>query len=98
MALPSSVFIAVFNLHSDFVIEAFQNASMQRNDSWTVGAAPLFVDWLPSLAAGLVHSRPEFLYFWFYFVIVNAVWILIPSIVIVNAARAIHAAVAAQQR
>lgn len=48
--------------------------------------------------AGLVHSRPEFLYFWFYFVIVNSVWIVIPTIMIVNAARAIHEAVDFQQR
>jgi cholestenol Delta-isomerase len=49
-------------------------------------------------AAGLVHSRPEFLYFWFYFVVVNSVWIAIPSIVIFRAARAIHKAVAFKQR
>eukprot|EP00877_Chromochloris_zofingiensis_P002361 jgi/Chrzof1/12125/Cz06g22050.t1 len=24
------------------------------------------------------HSRPEFLYFWFYFVIVNSIWIVVP--------------------
>jgi cholestenol delta-isomerase len=47
---------------------------------------------------GLVHSRPEFLYFWFYFVVVNSVWIAIPSIVIFRAARAIHKAVAFQHR
>lgn len=46
---------------------------------------------------GLVHSRPEFLYFWFYFVVVNAMWILIPSIVIINAAQKVHEAVAFQQ-
>jgi len=31
---------------------------------------------------GAVHTRPEFLYFWFYFVILNAVWIVVPSIAI----------------
>lgn len=35
--------------------------------------------------AGLKHSRPEFLYFWGYFVIVNAIWIVIPSIVTIRA-------------
>lgn len=43
--------------------------------------------------SGLVHSRPEWLYFWFYFVIVNAVWIVVPLIVLLNAARHISAAV-----
>ncbi|KAF8055095.1 Ebp [Scenedesmus sp. PABB004] len=40
------------------------------------------------------HSRPEALYFWFYFVIVNAVWIVVPLACIAHAARAINAAVA----
>lgn len=47
---------------------------------------------------GLIHSRPEWLYFWFYFVFVNAIWIAIPSCVIYNAATRISAAVASQQR
>ena len=33
----------------------------------------------------MIHSRPEFLYFWFYFVIVNGIWIVIPTIVIIRA-------------
>lgn len=47
---------------------------------------------------GLTHSRPEWLYFWFYFVIVNAIWIIIPSYIICGAARKISTAVAIQQR
>ena len=42
-----------------------------------------------------MHSRPEALYFWFYFVIVNAIWIVVPSMCIAHAARKISAAVAA---
>mmetsp|Transcript_2939 Transcript_2939/g.8605 ORF Transcript_2939/g.8605 Transcript_2939/m.8605 type:complete len:219 (-) Transcript_2939:2034-2690(-) len=51
-----------------------------------------------TILEGLIHSRPEFLYFWFYFVIVNAIWIVIPSYVILRAARSISSAVAFQQR
>jgi hypothetical protein len=40
----------------------------------------------PACAAGFVHSRPEVLYFWFYFVIVNAIWIVVPSAVILRTA------------
>eukprot|EP00775_Hariotina_reticulata_P011948 gene11948-12091_t len=40
------------------------------------------------------HSRPEFIYFWFYFVIVNSVWIVVPLICILHAAKAINKAVA----
>ena len=40
----------------------------------------------PALLPGFVHSRPEVLYFWFYFVIVNSFWIIIPSLVILRAA------------
>ena len=32
---------------------------------------------------GFVHSRPEMLYFWVYFVLLNALWIVIPGIVLV---------------
>lgn len=28
---------------------------------------------------GVLHSRPEVLYFWVYFVIMNALWIIIPA-------------------
>jgi cholestenol Delta-isomerase len=28
---------------------------------------------------GLSYSRPEFIYFWFYYVIINSFWIVIPS-------------------
>ena len=40
------------------------------------------------------HSRPEPLYFWFYFVVVNGIWIVVPIVCIVAAARRINAAVA----
>ncbi len=53
---------------------------------------------LPRWCAGLIHSRPEFLYFWFYFVIVNALWIVIPSYVILHTARTISSAIDFQQR
>ena len=32
-------------------------------------------------SAGAVYSRPEPLYFWFYFNIVNSVWIVVPALV-----------------
>lgn len=44
---------------------------------------------------GFVHSRPEPLYFWGYFVALNALWILIPSLVLGYAAVNINRAVAA---
>lgn len=47
---------------------------------------------------GFRHSRPEWLYFWFYFVIVNALWIVIPGYIIFRAARQVSAAVDLQQR
>ncbi|KAL4858676.1 3-beta-hydroxysteroid-Delta(8) [Chlorella vulgaris] len=34
---------------------------------------------------GFIHSRPEPLYFWFYFVIVNAIWIVVPFLCIGHA-------------
>jgi cholestenol delta-isomerase len=40
------------------------------------------------------HSRPEFLYFWFYFIIVNGVWIVVPLACILYACKHINAAVA----
>lgn len=39
------------------------------------------------------HSRPEWLYFWFYFVVVNGVWIVVPLACIVYACRSINQAV-----
>ncbi|OJD34577.1 ebp domain-containing protein [Diplodia corticola] len=36
----------------------------------------------------LNYSRPESYYFWFYFVFMNAFWIVIPTILIVNSLRA----------
>lgn len=40
------------------------------------------------------HSRPEALYFWFYFVVINSVWLVIPGMCLVYAVRKINAAVA----
>lgn len=40
------------------------------------------------------HSRPEWLYFWFYFVIVNGIWIVVPTLCIWYAVSRINAAVA----
>ncbi|PSC69778.1 sterol 8,7-isomerase [Micractinium conductrix] len=42
---------------------------------------------------GFVHSRPEPMYFWFYFVVVNAIWIVVPLACVAHAWRAISAAV-----
>jgi cholestenol delta-isomerase len=39
------------------------------------------------------HTRPEWMYFWFYFVIVNGIWIVVPTICITYAANRISAAV-----
>ena len=44
-------------------------------------------------AAGFVHSRPEALYFWGYFVLINAIWIVIPGMVMLHAASKMSAAV-----
>lgn len=41
------------------------------------------------------HTRPEFIYFWFYFVIINGIWIVIPFACIVWAVKRTTAAVAA---
>lgn len=34
---------------------------------------------------GFIHSRPEAMYFWGYFVIVNGFWIVIPAMVLLYA-------------
>lgn len=48
--------------------------------------------------AGMIHSRPEWLYFWFYFVTVNSIWIVIPAIVMFSAVRQISAGIIAADR
>jgi cholestenol delta-isomerase len=40
------------------------------------------------------HTRPEFIYFWFYFVIVNAVWLAVPMLCMIHAAKKINRAIA----
>lgn len=47
------------------------------------------------LHAGFIHSRPEALYFWFYFVFVNAIWIVVPFCCVAHAWGKISKAVAA---
>ncbi|EIE25266.1 Emopamil-binding protein [Coccomyxa subellipsoidea C-169] len=47
---------------------------------------------------GLKHSRPEWLYFWFYFVIVNSIWIVIPAAVVAISAWQISKAIAVADR
>ena len=47
---------------------------------------------------GFVHSRPEALYFWGYFVVLNALWIVIPAAVLLYAATNISAMVAASSK
>lgn len=42
-----------------------------------------------------MHNRPEPLYFWLYFVIINGIWIVVPSVCIAHAATKINNAVAA---
>ncbi len=44
---------------------------------------------------GFAHSRPEPYYFWGYFVIVNAIWIVVPGAVLAHAAARVAAAVGA---
>jgi cholestenol delta-isomerase len=39
------------------------------------------------------HSRPEPLYFWFYFVVINGVWIVVPGMCLLHAVRRLNAAV-----
>ncbi len=44
--------------------------------------------YITCILEGLKHSRPEPLYFWFYFVVVNALWVIIPSMVVSHACEA----------
>ena len=43
------------------------------------------------------HSRPEALYFWFYFVFVNSIWVVIPALVLWRAASQVTRAAAASE-
>ncbi len=47
--------------------------------------------------AGLSSSRPEPLYFWFYFVCVNSIWVVIPALVLWRAACQVTRAAAATE-
>lgn len=40
------------------------------------------------------HTRPEFIYFWFYFIIVNGVWLVVPMACMIHAAKKINNAIA----
>ena len=42
-----------------------------------------------------MHVRPEPLYFWFYFIVVNGIWVVVPSLCIAHAALQVAAATAA---
>ncbi len=48
--------------------------------------------------AGWIHSRPEPLYFWFYFVVINGIWVVIPGIIAIASSAKLCRAVAAQDR
>lgn len=39
---------------------------------------------------GLVYSRPEFLYFWVYYVGFNAPWVFVPAAILINSMRVIQ--------
>lgn len=45
-----------------------------------------------------MYSRPEPLYFWFYFVIVNGIWFVVPLFIIWHCAHHINAAVGSSQQ
>lgn len=47
-----------------------------------------------SATAGLIHSRPEPLYFYFYFWFINSIWIVVPALVICYSAGHINQRVA----
>ena len=51
---------------------------------------------MTSWGTGCKDTRPEWRYFWFYFVFVNFIWIVVPSIVIARAASRVQQAVSAQ--
>lgn len=42
---------------------------------------------------GVSHSRPEFLYFWVYYVGFNAPWVVVPAVLLVDSAKAIYRSV-----
>ena len=72
---------------------------------WRAAAVPNFFGILsisssdlPLLCAGLIHSRPEPLYFWFYFVGVNMIWIVVPLLLIIQAGWHISAALSITNR
>ncbi len=46
-------------------------------------------------ATGCKDTRPEWRYFWFYFVFVNFIWIVVPSVVIARAASQVQRAISA---
>jgi cholestenol delta-isomerase len=46
---------------------------------------------------GFIHSRPEFAYFWGFFVGLNSLWIIIPAYTMYYAVRNINSAVAGKK-
>ena len=47
---------------------------------------------------GWIHARPEPLYFWFYFVVINGIWVVIPGIIAIASSAKLCHAVAMQDR
>lgn len=43
---------------------------------------------------GFVHSLPGMLYFWFYFIFMNAIWVVVPFLIIIRTFLSLHKAVA----
>ena len=50
------------------------------------------------MLAGVPLSRPEPLYFWVYFVFMNAIWIAVPSAIILAGSRRISHAISEADR
>ncbi len=74
--------------HRRYVLwESRQNSA----ENWTASAT--FVH-----PTGAVHVRPEPLYYWFYFIIVNGIWIVVPSMCILHAAGKVSRAVAKEKK
>ena len=55
------------------------HAASQSNPPAVVQSRPDHPSCLP---AGCPHSRPEFLYLWFYFAFINSIWIVVPALCI----------------
>ncbi|KAF4624423.1 hypothetical protein G7Y89_g13750 [Cudoniella acicularis] len=47
---------------------------------------------------GIAYSRPEFLYFWFYYFFMNFIWMVFPGILLVSSVRTVTKALAALEK